>query len=249
MKFLFALHPSRDEAREVYGRLSELIASRGSEVTEVPEEADFTVAIGGDGTIAGAFQRCKKPIIGINAGTLGFLSRVEPENAEKAINAVIDGEYTLEERMTLECRADGGEAKRALNEVALLKPSVGPVRISVKVDGVRIIEYQADGVIVATPTGSTGYSLSAGGPIIEPEAEMLLLNPVAPHTLVNRAVVLSHKSEITLECATDCVISIDGQPSPLAAGTPVTVRKSPEYTSFVTFGRENFVDRIRRKLS
>lgn len=247
MNFLFALHPTRTEALNIYKKLQSVLEKRGCREVTSPEEADFVVTIGGDGTVVGAFQKCAKPILAINAGTLGFLPRVEPDGAETALEAVIDGNFTVEKRMTLACQI-GERSIRALNEAALLKPHVAPIQVDVRINGSYLTGYQADGIIAATPTGSTGYSLSAGGPIIEPCSDILLLTPVSPHTLVSRSVVLSPDSVVTFECAADAVASIDGCGWDVPAHTPMTVRKSDEYMSFITFGTENFIDRLRKKL-
>ena len=249
MNFLFTVHPTREQARRIYEDLAEYIDSLGGKCVDAPEEADFSVAVGGDGTMVSAWRRLDKPLIGINAGTLGYLPRVEPEHAKEAIRAVFDGRYVLEDRMTLSCRMAGGEEIRALNEAALLHPDPGVLRFSVKVDGTELISYTADGMIVSTPTGSTGYSLSAGGPIVDPAGEMLILTPIAPHTLVSRPIVLSPQSRVTLESESDALIATDGRTRKLPAGVPFDIRRGDKYMRFVSFGRENFITRLRRKLT
>lgn len=249
MNFLFCVHPTREEAHSLYGKLSRLILSLGSRVVDDPTEADFTVTIGGDGTVVEAFRRCSAPIIGINAGTLGYLPRVEPEQAEDAIRSVLAGRYTLENRMTLCCREEGKAPVTALNEAALLKADAGVIHFHVTVDGIELMRYTADGMIAATPTGSTGYSLSAGGPIVDPTGEMLILTPISPHTLVNRPIVLSPKSAVTFLCENDALICTDGTTRKLNANTPVEIRASETPMRFVSFERESFLSRLRKKLS
>ena len=137
----------------------------------------------------------------------------------------------------------------ALNDIVLLRPDTGVIRFTLTVDGVPLMRYTADGMIAATPTGSTGYSLSAGGPIVDPVSRAIVLTPLAPHTLVNRSIVLSGESRITLECERDAILSIDGDNHPVSAGETITIIKSEEEAQFVTLARESFLDRLRKKLS
>ena len=249
MNFYFCVHPTREQARHIAEDLGKYIASLGGHCVGDPAKADFTVAIGGDGTMVSAWRMHDSPVIGINAGTLGYLPRVEPEHAREAIRAVFDGRYSLENRMTLDCGVPGGERVNALNEAALLHPEAGVIRFTVLVDGTELSSYTADGMIVSTPTGSTGYSLSAGGPIVDPASEMLILTPVAPHTLVSRPILLSAASTVTLVCENDALIATDGETMPLKANTPFEIRRSEKVMRFVSFGRENFITRLRKKLT
>ncbi len=249
MKFFFNVHPTRREAALIALELEKYILSLGGECVSVSEDADFIVAVGGDGTMVSAWKKGDAPVIGVNAGTLGYLPRVEPENAKDAIKAVFDGRFTLENRMTLHCTVPGESSVNALNEAALLHSGTGVIRFTVIVDGIELISYTADGMIAATPTGSTGYSLSAGGPIVDPSSEMLLLTPIAPHTLVSRPIVLSPLSKVTLVSENDALFSADGNTRPLNAGFPLTIEKSDKYMRFVSFGRESFISRLRKKLT
>ena len=249
MDFYFCVHPTREGARILLGELSVYLMTIGAQVVSDPAKADFTVAIGGDGTVVSACRLSEAPVIGINAGTLGYLTRIEPENAKEAILAVTKGEYDIERRMTLLCGPAGGEKVTALNDAVLSKADAGVIRFSVTVDGIELMRYTADGIIAATPTGSTGYSLSAGGPIVDPAGENIILTPVSPHTLINRPIVLSAGSRVTLMCEKDAWISLDGSARPLPAGTRYEISRSDRYMRFVTFGRENFITRLRRKLS
>lgn len=249
MNFYFCIHPTRTQAQHIAMELRDVIISLGGSCVEDPSQADFTVAIGGDGTVVSAWKEHDCPIIGINAGTLGYLPRVEPTHASDAIQAVFDGHYSLEKRMTLDCGIPGEESVNALNEAALLHPDAGILRFTVLVDGTELISYTADGMIVSTPTGSTGYSLSAGGPIVDPISEMLILTPIAPHTLVSRPILLSASSTVTLISETDAIIATDGETVPIKADTPFEIRRSEKVMRFVSFGRENFITRLRKKLT
>ena len=249
MNFFFCVHPTREEARALHAELNEYVSSLGAKETFDPALADFTVAIGGDGTVVAACRLSDAPVIGINAGTLGYLARIEPQNAKDALLAVMKGEYGVEKRMTLLCGPAGGEKTTALNDAVLSKADAGVIRFSVTVDGIELMRYTADGIIAATPTGSTGYSLSAGGPIVDPAGENIILTPVSPHTLINRPIVLSAQSKVTLVCETDALISLDGSARPLSAGSHYEISRSDRYMRFVTFGRESFIARLRKKLS
>ncbi|MBR4235850.1 MAG: NAD(+)/NADH kinase [Clostridia bacterium] len=249
MNFLFCVHPTRSEAAQLHSELAQHIALHGGREVSNAADADFIVAIGGDGTVVSAFRKRNLPIIGINAGTLGYLTRVEPKDAAAALTDVLSGNYTLERRMTLSCGIRGGQKVTALNEAALLKSDAGVIRFTVTVDGVELMRYTADGCICATPTGSTGYSLSAGGPIVDPASEMIILTPLAPHTLVNRPIVLSPDSRVTLVSENDAIISTDGSSCSLPAGAAYEICRSGEYMKFVTFGKESFITRLRKKLA
>lgn len=249
MKFWFCIHPTREEARTLKARALAFLRTHGGEVTENPMEADYAVSIGGDGSVVAAHQVCPRPIVGVNAGTLGYLPRIEPEQLETALGRILAGDYALESRMTLSAGERGGETVNALNDVALTKADSGVLRFTVSVDGAVLMRYTADGIICATPTGSTGYSLSAGGPIVDPLSELFVLTPLAPHTLVSRPVILSDKGTVTLTPDADALISIDGRARPIRAGKPFDIRRAETRVQFVTLGSEGFIDRLRRKLS
>ncbi len=230
-------------------RAEDAIQSGGGTRVESPDEADFTVAIGGDGTVIAASRLSRKPIVGINAGTLGYLPKIEPESLEESIQRIMKGDYTLENRMTLSVSFAQNSTQTALNDAAILTPGAGVIRFTVSVDGVKLMRYTADGLIAATPTGSTGYSLSAGGPIVDPTSQSIMLTPVAPHTLVNRAIILSPESRISIECENRSILSVDGSKIEVEAGSKIDIRRSEETVQFVSFGRESFIERLRKKLS
>ena len=247
-KFFFVSHPTREEAYDLRKELEAFVLDSGAQVVTDPAIADFSVAIGGDGTVVGAYRACPAPVLGINDGNVGYLARVEKENAFTAVKAVLDGRYEIESRMTLSCEA-GDEAFCALNDAALVKSGVSPVSVSVCVDDTELMRVIADGIIVSTPTGSTGYSLSAGGPIADPMSELIILTPVAPHTLISRPIVLSPESRVKLETNKDATLLVDGQKHELKANTSVTIARSEHHMHFVSFGRENFITKLREKLS
>jgi NAD+ kinase len=209
-------------------------------------EFDLLVAVGGDGTMLRASQLCAPfdlPILGINTGRLGFLIQVQQKEWHKAFDRLLKGDFWLEARMML--RAEhirSGESLssfHALNEVVVTRGQyVRPVRVAASVDGRLLTTYVADGVIAATATGSTAYALAAGGPILPPELRNILLIPIAPHLSVDRAVVLSEGTSVSLRLTEgEGVMSVDGQiPVGLAENDLVEVRAGDFTTRFVRFG-------------
>ncbi len=206
---------------------------------------DLMVAVGGDGTMLRASHLCAPsglPILGINTGRLGFLIQVDGKEWRPSIDLLLQGDYWIENRMMLRAEhTRSGESLgiwHALNEAVVTRgPSVRPVRLSASVDGHLLANYVADGLIAATPTGSTAYALAAGGPILPPELRNILLVPIAPHLSVDRAVVLSEGTSVAIILrGGDAVLSIDGQiPVGLAEGDIVDVRAGDYNARFIRF--------------
>jgi NAD+ kinase len=210
-------------------------------------ECDVLVAIGGDGTMLRSAHLCAPhgvPILGINLGRFGFLIQVRREEWRSNLGDLLDGKFWIENRMMI--RAEHRRAGdllgswHALNEVVVCRGDlIRPVHISAIADGRLLTKYVADGLIAATPTGSTAYALAAGGPILPPELRNILLVPIAPHLSVDRAVVLSEGSSvsITVSGSGNAVFSIDGQlPVKLNEGEQVDVRAGDYTAKFVRFG-------------
>ncbi len=206
---------------------------------------DLMVAVGGDGTVLRASHLCAPtglPILGINMGRLGFLIQVDGKEWKPALELVLAGECWVESRMMLRVehiRAGDSQGNwHALNEAVVTRgPMVHPIHLSANVDGRLLANYVADGLITATPTGSTAYALAAGGPILPPELRNILLVPIAPHLSVDRAVVLSEGTSVSI-CvrSNDAVLSIDGQiPIGLTEGDLVDVRAGDYNARFVRF--------------
>jgi NAD+ kinase len=215
--------------------------------TRVKEgEFDLLVAVGGDGTMLRASHLCAPfglPILGVNTGRLGFLIQVDRTEWRTAFEQLLKGEFWIENRMMLRSEhVRSGESLgnwHALNEVVVCRgASVRPVRLSASVDGRLLANYVADGLIASTSTGSTAYALAAGGPILPPEVRNILLVPIAPHLSVERAVVLSEGTSVSITLwQGDAVISVDGQiPIGLADGDVVEVRSGDYTARFVRFG-------------
>ena len=224
----------------------------GIEDAELGSRASVAVSLGGDGTMlrtVALVARNDVPVIGVNFGQLGYLTDVEPDGVRTALEQFLAGDYTLEERMMLEVTIAGAtrvdsSAVLALNEAVVEKTASGnTVRLDVELDGAFFTPYAADGLIVATPTGSTAYAFSARGPIVEPTHRALLLTPVSPHMLFDRTLILDDDSTIRLTVSDHrpAALVIDGRPlGDLLPGDTVTCRASGTVARLVMFGPRDF---------
>jgi NAD+ kinase len=208
-------------------RTAPIIGARSAEPAQLGHETDLVVVLGGDGTFLGAARMMgerETPILGINLGGLGFLTEITTDEARNALSRVIDGDYEVDRRITLEAvvaRAaeDGGQREyfRALNDVVIVKRAFGRMLdVNVVADHKPFCSYRADGLIVATPTGSTAHALSAGGPIVFPSLRVVVLAAICPHTLSNRPVVLPDSFELEMHIKSDdhgALLTCDGQES------------------------------------
>lgn len=199
------------------------------------------------------------PLLGVNLGTLGFLADVEVEGLLPSLQSLLDGEYEIEERMMLDgmvMTSDGVRESVALNDIVINR--YGRLRIieyKLYVNGRYLCSYRADGVIVSTPTGSTGYSLSAGGPIVEPRARMMVITPICPHTLNTRSIVLSAEDRVRIETVQGsqdvnrmAETTFDGRDSiVMGAGDSVCIAASQKTTKIVRIHKESFVTILGRK--
>ena len=257
---------SRLRARGVNVRLQHRVA----EALGVPErglpdggvaDADAVLVLGGDGTILATARLCAPlgtPMLPVHVGRFGFLTAVAPDGLPDALDALLEGRYTQEERMMLWCetRRDGAlqDSGLALNEVVVANGPLSRVlHLRTSIDGQFVTTYAADGVIVATPTGSTAYSLSAGGPLVHPILQTLLLTPICPHTLTSRALLVPPEAEITVVVERDpqdmVRVTIDGQLGfPLQTEDAIHIRRAPHQARFLSVGGANFYDKLQDKL-
>jgi NAD+ kinase len=224
----------------------------GKEPTPIEQmNADVVVTIGGDGTILRAFQRSKSKLLGINAGVMGFLTEVNVEDIETAVGRVLSGDYKLDERIKLKVMKDGERVSDCLNEVVFHTAHVAKMRhFKITIDGSLADDFRADGVMIATPTGSTSYAMSAGGPIIDPRVEAMVMVPIAPFKLSGRPLVIPAKSCIEMEFAEskECHMVLDGQEIiSLSGREKVEMTISENKASFIRF-QEDFYARIVEKL-
>ncbi len=222
----------------------------------ISQNLDLAVSLGGDGNVLRAVRLVANegtPVIGVNFGQLGYLTEVEPEDALDALAGFFAGTHAVEERMRLSVEVEGSSEGpyHALNEVVVEKVDSGrTVRLHVDLNDDFFTTYSADGVIVATPTGSTAYSLSARGPIVDPMHHALLLTPVAPHSLFDRTLVLSPDDhvKVTVLEDRDACIAVDGNiVEQLGVGQSVICRASPHPARLVSFGGKDFHRTLKTK--
>ena len=221
-------------------------------------EADFAVSMGGDGTFLKTASRVGSkqiPIVGVNMGRLGFLADVSPTDIESCLKALYAGRYSLEERAVIQVESDGkplADGGCALNDVAILKrDSASMISIRVHVDDVYLTTYQADGLIVSTPTGSTAYSLSNGGPIIVPGTKVLAMTAVAPHSLNVRPIVIPDTSVVSLSVESrshSFLVAVDGRSAKCQEGTRITLRRAPYNVRVVKRSSVPYFTTLREKL-
>ena len=216
------------------------------------------ISMGGDGTFLNTAARVGKsgvPILGINTGRLGFLADISPDYISYAIDALKLGKYHIEQRTLIHLEKDGEPLRTfpyALNEVAVLKhDNSSLIEIDTRINNESLASYMADGLIISTPTGSTGYSLSVGGPIIEPRSNTFCISAVAPHSLSMRPVIVCDDAEITLSVHSrshNFLISIDGRSGSYPDGTRLTLRKAPYRIGVMKIRHKHFFDTLRDKM-
>ncbi|HEX7174164.1 MAG TPA: NAD(+)/NADH kinase [Pyrinomonadaceae bacterium] len=276
--------PHQPDALKTICRLVEWLAARGVTVMTgpkvIPEEieretgcavetleheemaaaADLVVVLGGDGTMIAAARMLGQrevPVLGVNHGSLGYLTEYRVEELIPALESILEGRYAVERRMMLEAEVFRGEerlaAERVLNDVVISKSALARIiEIETRIGGHFVNRFRADGLIVSTPTGSTAYNLSAGGPIIYPTMGALVLTPICPHTLSNRPLVVSDDMEIELTLKTDkeeVALTLDGQIGiPLEYEDRVTVRKSRTAFHLIQADTRNYFEVLRGKL-
>ena len=210
------------------------------------ESAGVVICVGGDGTVLRASRVTVPhgiPILGVNMGRLGFLTDMSPRDCFNHVERIVAEDWRIEERLMVRCDVmDNGQTIHShvgLNDIVVSRNSPGrPVYVDVHIDGARLAIYRCDGIIVSTPTGSTGYSLSAGGPILAPTEHHLVLTPVSAHLALGRALVLQPDALVEMEVTSDhgAIVSIDGQEDiPIGSGVRVVVRTSDHVTRFVRF--------------
>lgn len=220
--------------------------------------ADMVISIGGDGTFLKAASRVGNkgiPILGINTGRLGFLADISPEEIEETFDEIYSGRYSVEERSVLRLFCEDKHLQSspcALNEIAVLKrDSSSMITIHTAINGAYLNTYQADGLVIATPTGSTAYSLSVGGPIMVPHSNTIAITPVAPHSLNVRPIVVRDDWEITLDVESrshNFLVAIDGRSESCKETTQLTIRKADYSIKVVKRFNHIFFDTLRSKM-
>lgn len=233
-----------------------------TDLNEIPPETECVITLGGDGTLIQAARDLVSrglPLIGINMGTLGYLTQISRgEELKPMLEALLQDRYRLEKRMMLEgtiLGPDSCETGIALNEIVLTRKDVlQPLRFQVFVNGLFLNEYSADGMIIATPTGSTAYNLSAGGPIVTPGAELLVLTPICSHALNSSSIVLSPYDTITIEVRNHAgqrqMAVFDGDMAMnLNSSQTLMIRRSESYTTLIQLKNESFLNSLREKMN
>ena len=268
--FFIIANKKKDGSMEHAFRICSYLESRGKRCTvrtkdeELPPDTDCVLVLGGDGTLLQASRELIDmdiPLLGINMGTLGYLAEIEVNGVRKALDELIEGSYFIENRMLLsgEVVRDGQVVMRdiALNDIVIARRGhLRVVDFNIEVNGTFLCSYRADGIILATPTGSTGYSLSAGGPIVSPDAFLILVTAIAPHTLNSRTVILPEDVQVTVEAAGEFTeedgadVTFDGASTlALMAGDRICVHRSERQTRLVKIRRTSFVEILRNKMN
>jgi len=263
------IHDTRDDANAQARKFKEWLADQGHEMREVPplfspeadaidrnalvDGLDLMVSLGGDGSVLRSVALVADagvPVLGVNFGRMGYLTEIEPDGLQRAVARCLASEHTVEERMRVWAqveRADGTieDAGAALNEVVIENIASGrTVELELSIDTGRFTSYSADGLILATPTGSTAYSLSARGPIVAPTHEAFIVTPVSPHMLFDRSLVLAPSSLVRVTITRDrpASIAVDGRPfTRLETGDSVICTRSPHPARFIVFGERDFL--------
>ncbi|MBV9618495.1 MAG: NAD(+)/NADH kinase [Verrucomicrobia bacterium] len=242
------------ETAAVAGQKSE------STIAQIGAKADLLVVAGGDGTIlsvAGKLGDASPPIFGINVGSLGFLTTASSPAFREAVECIVKGKITVSHRTLLEVRLRDSEKKLApmigLNDAVLSRGELSRlIRLRTRVNGEALTEFNADGLIIATPTGSTAYSLSAGGPIMEPESGVFVITPICPHVLTNRSIIVSENSVIEVEATEPdypVYLTVDGrEPLRIARNATVEVRKAKKKLRLAAMPNVSFFGVVRQKL-
>lgn len=236
-----------------------------TDADRIPENTDCVIVLGGDGTLIQAARDLKDreiPLFGVNLGTLGYLVETERSQVLHALDRLIAGAYELEQRIMIQGTIFKGGIEElkdtALNDIVISRS--GPLRLlnyKIYVNGQFLNEYSADGIIISTPTGSTGYSLSAGGPIVEPTASMLVITPICSHALNTRSIVLSGKDRLKVEVGLgrrqeteEAEVSFDGHSGLLIrTGDYIEIARAEQKTRIVKLNRQSFLENLRRKMS
>lgn len=234
------------------------------DAAQIPEDTECILVVGGDGTLLGAARNMAGrniPLIGVNTGHVGYLCELEADNAIRGVEQLLaEDSYTVEQRMMLAgfsiMQRKKSPERMALNDIVIHRSGMLQViDLVIFVNGEYLNTYSADGIIIATPTGSTGYSMSAGGPIVDPKANLILVTPISPHALNAKSIVLGAEEEITVEVASrsggeeTVEVSFDGEHvGTLHAGDKIVVKKAEPCAGILKLSQLSFLERMRKKL-
>lgn len=270
--FLIVANSTKDENLILAGRVRDYIEMHGGNAQicvdgdniPVDCQVDIAIVLGGDGTMLLAASHLSNhgiPMIGINLGTMGFMADVDPCNMEEALDALLKDRYRIEERMKIQGKIYRGSremaAATALNDIVIARSGFSRIIcLRIYVNGELLDVYEADGVIISTPTGSTAYNMSAGGPIVSPRASLILVTPVSPHSLTSKSVVFSAEDVIEVEIVPkrksqkeEAIATFDGRGyEELQPGDRIVIRKSEETTRLVKIYDTSFYEILRSKM-
>lgn len=234
----------------------------GADLNKIYSDADFLIVLGGDGTLLRVARNAalhNTPILGINLGTLGFLTDVEKSEAKNSFEKIIAGDYTLEKRMMLHTNVltqiTAHETLLGLNDICITRGGfMTIVKLEIYINDEFVDVFSADGIIISTPTGSTAYNLSAGGPILVPSAEMMVITPICPHSMYSRSFVVSGDDNIKIKVGqidnNDVILSVDGRMTNILKNNDiVSIRKSKYYTTIIKTNGLGFYKVLRQKIN
>lgn len=269
-----ALFPNltKPSSLKIAAKTSEFLLSRGVKVvvedskasllnmppisSVKPKEIDFLISMGGDGTILGLLHKhpeIQAPVIGINLGGLGFMAEIPEDEVEKSLEQLLKGEYTICERLMLEGNIQGVPQSFAINEIVIHRAKIPSlIDLSITVGTTYLNAFSSDGLIISTPTGSTAYNLAAGGPILTPELDCVVINPICPHAISYRPIVLSTEKKIAITYHSDfppVEVSYDGmQLHTIASGQTLEIAPSKRSFKTILFNGHDFFSTLRSKL-
>lgn len=271
--FLIVTNDGKDKEYKVTNHVKSLLEQAGKKCLlcekdekkqivreSIPENLDCAIVIGGDGSFIEAARVLEErdlPILGINMGTLGYLTEVELNHIDEALEKVVNGEYSLEKRMMLEGIFQNGESNVALNDIVVSrKGALRVIHFRLFVNGELLNSYKSDGIILSTPTGSTAYNLSAGGPIVEPTASLIVITPICSHALNTSSIVLSSEDEIMIEIGEgrngsveEVSVAFDGADMvTLFTGDRMRIHKACACTKIMKLSKVSFLEIMRRKM-
>ena len=262
--FYIITNDLKDKNHAVTNRIKDYLTAHGRFVCDETDKVDCVLVLGGDGTLLRAaveFAHLHAPFLGINLGSLGFLAEVDKDRVESSLDKIINGEYIIEKRMMLDGEAEISDTKNtpvsALNDIVIIgHESMQLIYFDLYVNGLKLTNFVADGLVVSTPTGSTGYNLSAGGPIVEPRADAILLTPLSAHSMRSRSIILSSDDEVMIKITygknnekqtVDAVF--DGHNRiVLKTDDRIRITKSKKNTSIIKISELNFFEILKQKL-
>ena len=268
-EFYLKVNKSKDPGGEITRRVTSFLEGKGVKVKPVDALKDENrsamsdaccIVLGGDGTMLEASHdvfHFGLPLVGVNLGTVGYLSEIEPSRIEEALSQILEGDFDIEERMMLRGELDNGFSYASLNDIVVARHGhISVNRFEVRVNDQVLNTYQADGIILATPTGSTGYNMSAGGPIVDPKAQMTLMTPICPASLSSRSIVLSASDTVSVHVqkadgdeGEEVAVSFDGSAqTTMLTGGKLTVRRSAHVTRLIRLERLSFMEVLYRKI-